>query len=742
MAQITDEQREQYTQQMRTLMGEVQRLQAAGEKDSPLTQRYVKAIKKLGGVLKRPDVIPEWMSQALGASQGMTASLGEEAGAGIEAMMPESYMYPAYKLTGENIDRLLENPFEELSPIHQMYEAVTGEPTDRERYLELREEMYGSQPTELEQRPFGERYQHFKERSRRLMEQSRREDPGAYFAGEAAGGLTQAGAGLTKFGLQKGATTMQNIPRLMGVGGAEGAVYGYGSGEGDVGAAMLGEPGLDVSQELAEARDPTIMGTGLGATSAGIIPAGGALGRRMLQPAVPRGRRVEEAARQPIAEAIEFDIERGVTSPAQMEKMLDVPEMTIADVSRATREVAKDVAATPTAAAETLRKFYEKRNLGTAGRLRAQLTDALSIETDDLAVANLQFAKEIGDEADAAYKLAYSKPVAMSSNMRQMLQTPFGQKALRKAKVQRQNRGKNPDALNLTGAMQSTRDMDAILREMNAQVKKAVKKGDADWPFLRDQRDRFERMLYGANDDYRAARQQYGTDMSRARSLEYGQDIFKKKQLPEYIRQDIQRMNDADREMLRLGVLEGAVREITSKPKTADTMKGVWNREGTNEILQMVFPDKKVYDQFVDYVDGNREMFKTWTEIERTATRDPLGANRAKTMFTRILEMVGYTGGLQTGTGTARAGGAFGEALGRGMTPTQLSPFDADVAARQAEMLTSGNLQRIMEPHTFGGILSTGTPKLGGTVPAGGAISATPLGEEEYGWPESRGILQ
>ncbi len=207
--------------------------------------------------------------------------------------------------------------------------------------------------------------------------------------------------------------------------------------------------------------------------------------------------------------------------------------------------------------------------------------------------------------------------------------------------------------------------------------------------------------------------------------------IPSKKQLPEYVKQDLARMSDGDTEMLRLGVLEAAARELGGKQRTADAMKGVWNREGTKEVLQMVFPDQKTFGQFWDHVNANQEMFKTWQKVQRGAERG--AGNEAKGWLARTVEMLGYTGGLQTGTGTARAGGAAGETLGKALTSKGVSQAEKDMAASQAQLLMSKDLQGIMQPKTLGGLLSTDVPIMGGTVPAGGILSNPLLQGEEYG---------
>ncbi len=748
MAEITDPAvRERNTKMMRKLMLEVRNQQANDPqfRGSALEKRYMQSIDNLAKSLKRDDRISTPMSLGLGFSQAATGSLGEEISAAARAMMPESVMYPLYQVIGEKLDDIREDPLRELSPIYQAYDAMFGEddePSMRERYQQIRAEQYPEGTTPLEERPFMERYQTFLDSNRAQLARSREEDPGAYFGGELGGGLIQGGAGLTKSVAGKGLSLAQSIPRLMTSGGGIGALYGYGSSEGDPIATAL--QGGDVGPEMAQAGRDTAIGTGFGALSAGGIPMMGTFGRRIAQQFVPEERRIAEKARQQVAEAFEFDVERGVTTREQAEKMLDVPEMTIADVGRATKEAAKEVAATPTAGAETLRKFYENRNLGTAGRLRETMTDALMIESDDLAAANLAFMREKGRNADEAYKLAYSTGIEMTGNMRQLLQTPFGQQAMRKAKIMRANRGKNPDALNLTGAMQSTRDMDSVLRSMNARVKKAFRDGDADAADLAKMRDRFENMLYSNNPNYAAARRQYGTDSSRARALEYGQKLFEgRKQLPEYIRQDIARMGDAEKELLRLGTLESMVRQVTGGKKTADTVKGFWNNEGTNEILSMVIPDKKLYDQLIDSIDANREMFKTWSKVQKAAEKDPLAMNRARGWFSKVLELIGYTGGLQTpgAVGMARGTGYAGQQLGEAITGQTVSESEKMMADHMARQLMGTDLDALMTPQQMGGLLSTEVPRLGGTVPAGAVPTLGPVQGDagEYGFPEERG---
>ncbi len=747
MAEIDDPKlRKEYEAQVFQVTREMdkqRRMDPIGFAGSELETRYLDVLQGLRDSLAREDRISTPASATLGLSQVATGTLGDEISAGARALIPEHIAYPAMQVMGEKFDQIVDNPFEELSPINMIADAVTGddEPSMYQRYKQIQEEQYPGGSTEFDQQPFMDRYFSFLERNRAINERARQEDPGAFFGGEVVGSVSP-GSLLTST-VKKGMALAPQIPRLLTTGGAIGAGYGYGSSEGDPIATRLA--GEDPTQADAQAFDDTMKGMLYGAGTSVALPLLAAGGRKVAQKFIPEDIRAQEFARQNVADQFEFDVERGFTSQAEAKRMLDVPEMTIADLGRETRRLADDVASSPTEASGLLYKHFEKRNVGTAGRMRDEVTTSLGRDSTNLAEANLQFFNDIGKEADKAYKLAYSRGIPMTAGMRKILDTPFGEDALRVARTERQNRGKNPDAVNKAGPMQSTRDMDQVLRAMNKQIqniKQGTRAGDLQTAI--DKRDKFERMLYAQNPDFAAARKQYGTDQTRARALDYGKNLFSKKKLPEQIELDMRSMSEQDKEMMRLGALEGLVNEMTFKGKSLDSMKGLWNRGDLNETLSLIVPDKKRYDQLIEHIDANREMYKTWTTVQKAADKDPMATDRARGWLSKVLELGAYTFGLQStaGVGLARGTGAAGQAIGRAITGQRISDRERDLINRTGQLLLGNDLDALLTPNKVGGLLSQDVPQMLGTMPAGAIPALGPTQGEEYGFPEKPGILQ
>ena len=636
----------------------------------------------------------DFVSTALGASQGATLGFGDEIAAGVRAGL------------GEFADKTLGAT---------MYGLGIGVDEDDRGFFE-RFKQY--RDLAEDDRSLGERYQQALESGRGALEVARREDPYATFGGELLGGLGTGGiAGGARAAAAK--TLGQGIRSGMATGAGIGALAGYGYGEGDVGAALAfddqgrftpfteAEFNPDrVRQELTEGAISTATGTAVGGIAGGALPALGAGARaiaRNVRNFFSKNASLTDEGRQAVARAIQDDIDNGyITLDQARRELAETPGMTVADLGPATRELAEGIAQTPTAGGRQLRESLESRNRDQWKRIFPRLAQALGRDEDNFSAARRNLIQDMRQRADEAYGVAYQQPVRMTERMQQILATPSGRRALNQGKQLRANLEKDPAALDIRGAMQSTRDVDYIVQSFDDVVSQLYRSGRGRMATAaKDLRNEFRELIYQQNPSYREARQIWAGDKANENAMDLGLRLFRDD--ADMTADVVRSMTDGEVTHFKIGALRAIMQRLGNKSDTSDLTKGLFDRPNTREALRVAFGGRQQFDDFMRYIGREQRMFETFRQaVGNSATARRLA--QAEGAGGDLASFVTYGG-----TGSLVAAGIARRAFNAMRPSVRAQTRQNQVGERQAQMLTqqgSTALDEIMRPVT--GLLGTG----------------------------------
>lgn len=584
----------------------------------------------------------------------------------------------------------------------------------------------------------GERYDKALAEQREAVQTAREEDPYQMMAGELIGGLAQGGIGTagrlrSLAAAGKPATTMQGIKESAKVAAGVGAATEYGMGEGDA-FRELTRSGLsaDTAREFGEAVSDAGRGAALGATMGVALPGGAALARgltRSVRNVFKPSAKLTEEGKASIRDALMRDIESGyITSEEEALEMLrDTPGMSAADLGPHLRRVLKDVTTSGTAAGTRLQQELTDRNREAWARVIPRLNKIVGSDKGYFkTLATMQ--AETRKNAKEAYDKAYATTISMTPEMVRFLGSKEGKKVLKRVNDIREIEGRNLiDKKTLkVGQERSLRDMDDVLQAMDDRVGAGFKKGYNLGKALKNQRDQFRQGLYDQNEEFRLARQQFGTDKSREEAMEMGNKIFRED--VDMVKEMFEDMPQAEREDFVVGMMGAIERQMKGKPDDADILKGLFNIQGRREIMDAVLGDSNKFEEIMRFVKNESKMFDTYKKaVPGTDTAENLMKTQTDQQG-RIAGMLAFAASksLLVAGMASRAARLAGRARGP-------SPAEQYLREQQSEMLMSGaeGLQQAMQRPT--GLLGTGAQPIPATM-AAGLMATGPLHQpEQYG---------
>ena len=480
--------------------------QAMQKGNQPLAQE----LKKRVDAGQFEEVSSPFASAAQGIAQGATLGFHDEMAAALRAGL------------GEQVDKTLGSTLYGLG----VGTGGGGEGSFLERFKQYRE--MAEDPRSL-----GEKYQTALESQRSALETAREEDPWTTGLGELAGGLTTGGVGAAKAVAGQGVA--KGTARLAGVGAGIGGAAGYGMGEGDPLAAMaFGEP-EDIKREALEAGQAATVGAGMGALGGAIVPgvtAAGRAGLRGISNLVTKNKRLTEAGRRQVAEAIQKDVDAGfITMDQAKQELTSTPGMTLADLGPSTRALTESIATTPTMGGRQITEKLTGRSIDQYDRIMPEVSKALGRGGAPSAFhhnANVIMATA-KDAADPMYKQAYSTPVRITRRMNDILQgTKTGQVGMDEANKLAKELQKKVPAIGKLGTMASTERLDLIIQSMDDHVNKLFIAGDSKLGrAAKGLRDDFREAVYVANPALRDARKVWAGHAQSNEALKQGRRVFK-----------------------------------------------------------------------------------------------------------------------------------------------------------------------------------------------------------------------
>lgn len=244
-------------------------------------------------------------------------------------------------------------------------------------------------------------------------------NPGSFIAGNIAGGLATipvtGGASVTA-NLAKGAPLVSR----MGAAAADGAIYGtaYGVGGGE-----------DAASRLTGGATGALTGAVIGGAIPAVTSTVRAVGKPMVD-AVKARLRPEQYAAQKTAERLAKD----GTDLAQVEaRLASRPGMSVVDVAgENARDLLRTTVNVPGPAQNRVAAQLRMRQMGQGDRIKSALSKTFA-DPDGYLSAKDEIAAEAKKVAGPLYDRAYRQPVPFSFEIEEILKTPAGKQALRKA---------------------------------------------------------------------------------------------------------------------------------------------------------------------------------------------------------------------------------------------------------------------------------------------------------------------
>lgn len=577
----------------------------------------------------------------------------------------------------------------------------------------------------------GERYDKALESQRKALETARREDPYTTMAGEFVGGLATGGAAVGS--AVKGAkTTMQGIKEAAKQSAKVGAVAGAGYTEADPIRELTREGWSENTiRDFTEAATDMASSAALGATGGVVLPGATALARKLtrsVKNAFAPGASLTEEGKESIRTALARDIDSGyITSEEEALEMLrDTPGMSAADLGPHLRRVLKDVTASGTAAGTRAQQELTERNRTAFARVLPRLNKIIGTDKGYYkTLAEMQATTQ--KNAAAAYDQAYQTPIRISPNMERLLKTKAFKKTLKNVNTVRDVEGKPAIDKNLfAGQMRSTEELDDILQGMDDLVGQAYKKGRRLGNAMKEQRNAFRQELYDQNEDFMAARSQYGTDKSREEAMEMGRNIFRED--VGMVKEMFDDMPQGDREDYIVGMMGAIEQQLKFKPDDADILKGLFNIEGRREIMRNVLGDENKVAEMIRFTRNEGKMFDTYKKAVP-------GTDTAENLMAAQTDQQGRVAGMITfmATKSLLAAGMAGRAArlaGRDVGP---SPRQQYAREQQRQMILGGveGLERAMQRP--GGLLAPGPQPVPAAITGGLMATGIPQQGVEYG---------
>lgn len=417
----------------------------------------------------------------------------------------------------------------------------------------------------LEGTSFKERYTGARDIARDKAEDYADKNPVTSTALEFASG-SMTGVGLAAGVLRRAGGN--KLKEFAAVGAGEGALAGYGDGEGDA---------VDQLQS-------TVLGATVGGVLGTAIPGvTGQVGRYL--------------NRDKVAIEAEKAIARGSAGEGSM----------LADQAP---ELARTVATMPGRGQRIAEDALEARQLGQGERIEAAVKLGFGNDKDfysamDTVAANMQ------TKAKPLYEAAYAKPVRVTDKLKGVLRRAGEANVLKKAEKKMRIDGE------VTGSQ--IKYLDYVKRELDDQIGKAQRAGKKNQ----------SRILTGLKNDllsevdeqipeYAAARKIFAGDASNKDALEAGRKFLRED--AEALSRSVKDMSESEAEHFRIGAVRALADRIKSKSDTADSYKAIFNTPGMREKVRAIFPTEAAFEDFAQAMKVERDQFITRTKVLGNST--------------------------------------------------------------------------------------------------------------------------
>ena len=334
------------------------------------------------------------------------------------------------------------------------------------------------------------------------------------------------------------------------------------------------------------------------------------------------------------------------TIPARLEGN---PNMVTADLSDQLRQRLSYAAAkAPRIARESVAQLSERQE-GAQARIGDMLKETLGDTPSHEALATLR--KEMRDAAGPLYDEFFSRNVQPNQAMMNVLATPSGKSAAKRAVKQLGNKlDVDPEmyARNNRVKLNSPYFWDELQRVIGDDVTSLQSKRPA---LARDRmkmRDVITEGLESKSTSYRAARSLWASGKAAEEALETGQKALREP-IPE-LRNRFRSMSDAEKTHFRVGFFETLDKMIGNKGEF-DKLSTVFKNQNKRDALRVAIGNEALYKQFLRGLRDEEAMESTWQKIKNSPLIDV--PERVQTMPSMTPSMAVYQLGRRGATGAA-----------------------------------------------------------------------------------------
>lgn len=440
-------------------------------------------------------------------------------------------------------------------------------------------------------------------------------DPIASTAGRLTGAVG-SGLGLAKAGL----TFTGNLGARAGLGARTaasakdgaifGGAYGFGSGEG-------------TADRIGDAAGGAAMGGVIGAAIPGIVsgvkavakPVTDAIGARM---------NPETFASRKVAERLGAS---NMTPETVANKMAKNPGSAVADVAgKSARDLLRTAVNIPGPAKDRVAKQVVMRQFGQGDRLKSAISRTFA-DPDGYLNAKDELANAAKTQAAPLYERAYGRPVHFSEELEDILKTPAGQEALRKAQQLAANEQQPFKQVfininNEAKRVPDTRGWDYIKRAMDdmiaGQTDDITRKVTNEGRILVGLKNRMLAEVDRYNPDYKAARGVFAGIAQIDEAMEMGRKALTMS--PESVRREIAKMAASQKEAARLGAAEELRKAIDAAGYTNNAILKVFNSRQRVANLRALFDNDRQFAEFRKAIFQEARKRSTYEAVRGNST--------------------------------------------------------------------------------------------------------------------------
>lgn len=412
------------------------------------------------------------------------------------------------------------------------------------------------------------------------------------FSGEAAGGMAVGGAGARQ--LEPVLRNVPALPRMMGIGSAEGAAYGAGTAQ----------PG----ERLAGAGQGAI----LGGTATPVVGAAGSATMSVLRPAAKRlgdallGSPRNKAVRE-IMSALDADDITRDEAIALMRQM--GPNAVLADIGPTTQRAGRAVTSQMGPGASQARRFLDTRQR--QQQMQLQQAARRAAGADDFDSGIIDIVNRAESEAGPIYDEVFEQVLDVTPAMLDYLKRPAMITARRRAGAMLRNEGFSTE---IVDDVTDVRYMDAIKRALDDQIGSAVRAGNNNQArVLTTLKRDFVSELDSQVPRYAEARNVFSGESAMREAAELGRTVFSNNRIGQNDAMELfTQMTDSERQAARIGFLEWLNDEMARTSVNRATVANKFEQVPRfRNIVRSLFEDQTAVQEFLNTAATEAQFSRT-----------------------------------------------------------------------------------------------------------------------------------